>query len=465
MLHHRAPFFAALTAAAALGATLALSSPAQAYDVLAVPCSDAPLTCGIADVSFEKVDALPIEWSFDTGWIPQGSPLQVHLWAGVYANTYVDLAGALRTSWPQAFVLEAPGKLEGGAFGFHYGAEFHAQAMIDINVLGQHFTWVGDIPYVPQFDLQVKADQVFNAWGYAPGVTISGKTNPQTMISVSIGDIVGGSIPGIDGGLELDVAVELQATYTTDRVVISTTDGVPVQGGPLTSEADTSNVLYTNGPNIELDIHPEGTVHYEGVLHLIPAFYVELLGQSWQIPIADIPIGFPITDTDWVFDNKRVHVPLPDLALLDDDLDFGEVEVGQKRLLTYGLWNAGEAKVASTIASTDPSNFQAFDQIVDIDPGATFDASVRFIPQAPGPFEADLLITSNDPNAPVQKVHVKGVGIGVLAGGEEPPPPSTDIDLPSGCGCRTEPRSEGPFGLFAALAVAAIVTRRRRHRA
>src|SRR5437899_2156786 len=83
----------------------------------------------------------------------------------------------------------------------------------------------------------------------------------------------------LDGGFALDVAVELDATYVTERVVVNTTDGKEVAGGSFTTQDGQSSTSYTNGPNIELDIHPEGTVNYDGVVHLIPTFYITLLGN------------------------------------------------------------------------------------------------------------------------------------------------------------------------------------------
>ena len=320
---------------------------AAAYDVLAVPCAAngiASWTCEQGHVAYDKTDSLPIEWSFDTGWVPQGSPLQVHLAAGIYAHTRVSLAGNLQADWPKAFLLTAPGDERGGAIGFRYGAQVIAQGKVDISVAGQHFTWQGDLPYIPNFDFEAWAQQGFPAWGFAPGATVEGETPQQKLASIGIGDIIGGSIPGVDGGFELDVAMALKTTYTNERIVIDTTaDGLPVKGGPILSEDGETNCSYAGGPYIELDVHPEGTLDYEGVLHLIPSFYISVLGKDWNIPIADIPISFPITKVDWVFDSQRVHYPLPDLYLSRREIDFGTVEVGQKRLAPLPLANKGEA--------------------------------------------------------------------------------------------------------------------------
>jgi MYXO-CTERM domain-containing protein len=449
--------------ASALASVAALVVPARAlaYDVLAAPCLDSPLTCGSGAVTFTKVDALPIQWNFDTGWVPQGSPVQVHVWADVWANTHVTLAGALETSWPAVMTLEAPGKKEGGDFGFHYGADFGAQGKVQISVLGQNYSWTGDIPYVPQFDLEVKADQVFDAWGYAPGVKIGGVTMPQQIASVGLSSIIGGSIPGIDGGFALDVAVELDATYVTERVVVNTTDGKEVGGGPFTTQDGQSSTSYINGPSIELDVHPEGTVNYDGVVHLIPTFYVTLLGKKWQIPIVDIPIAFPITKTDWIFDAQRVHFPLPDLALVEDEIDFGEVEVGQKKLMPYQLWNAGEAVAAAAMSSSNPAIFPVYDTSTNVDPGATNQVAVRFIPEKAGVFTAQLLVASNDPNAPMQTLLLKGTGKGLPM--EPPAMDGPQVGDPSGCGCRTA-GEEGRGAPLPALALAAALGLARRRR-
>lgn len=426
LLSSRRVFPAALLALAAF----AFPRSASAENV-AIGCDADPDWCKIAPISYSRSDSLPIEWAFDTGWVPANSPLQLHLWAGVYATTRVSLEGSLETTWPEALVLRTPGKPEGGLLGYHYGVELGAQAKIKVTVAGKDYEWTGDVPYVPQVDFQIEGQQIFDAWGFDPGVTLSSKTEPVTIIQVGVGDIVGGSIPGIDGGIEVDLAMELAATYKTQRLVIETTDGEPVSGGDITTQDGESSTKYLNGPAIDLDVHPEGTVDYDGVIHLIPAFWVELLGQNWNIPIVDIPIAFPITQTKWVFDKQRVHVPLPDVVLSVDEIDFGDVEVGQKSMVGFGVWNAGEARAKVTFVSSSPDLFPAWDMSADVETGITFDSAVRFIPTKNGPFEGTLFIASNDPSDPVQMIKLKGVGFG------GPDDASLqDITQESGCACR-----------------------------
>lgn len=453
--------FQVVAGALALSAVTLAASPALAYDSLAAPCKVDPQTCEIAPIAFYRKDALPIEWSFDTGWVPQNSPLQLHLWAGIYANTHVSLTGQLETSWPDALILKTPGDPGGGNVGFHYGVEIGAQGKVEIEVAGQKYSWTGDIPYFPQFDFQVEADTSFDAWGFPPGATASGKTAQQTLAQVGISDIIGGSIPGIDGGFELDVAMELQATYATTQIVLETTEGKPVKGGPIQSDDGVSSMEYLGGPSVEVDVHPEGWLEYDGVLHLIPAFYVDLLGQTWQIPIADIPISFPITKNDWVFDKQRVHVPLPDLVVSTKEIDFGDVEVGQKNLETYNLWNAGEAGAEVTIVSSNPEAFEAFDLAAAIGATETFDSAIRFVPKTNGEFAATIYVGSNDPSDPVQTILVKGRGYG------GPSLETASVGEEGGCACRAAGAdSEGASAsaLVFAFGVAAAARGRRRGR-
>lgn len=447
-------------AASAFALGVALFPSAARAEVVAVDCDVDPDWCKTAPIAFSHSDTLPIEWSFDTGWVPANSPLQVHLWAGVYATTRVTLKGALETSWPEALLLRAPGNPDGGLLSYHYGVELGAQAQLHVKIAGIPYDWVGDIPYIPQIDFQVEGEQGFDAWGWNPGATLSSKTQPQTIIEVGLSDII--SIPSVfvDGGLKVDVQMELAATYTTERIVVEGAEGKGVKGGDITEPDGETKAEYLNGPSIDLDVHPEGNIDYDGIIHLIPGMWVEILGQNFAFDIADIPITFPITQTTWSFPKQRVHVPLPDLVLPKTEIDFGEVEVGQKSLESFSLWNAGEARAKVTIVSSNAELFPAWDPSLDIDPGVTADTAVRFMPRKNGPFEATLFIASNDPNDPVQEILLKGVGFG------GPVAPSQDISQESGCACRaagSDAPTPAPTGL-ALTALAGVVALVRRNR-
>ena len=143
------------------------------------------------------------------------------------------------------------------------------------------------------------------------------------------------------------------------------------------------------------------------------------------------------------------------------------MEIGQKSLISYSLWNAGEARVAAMISSSDPELFPPWDTQVDIDPTVTVDSAVRFIPTKPGLFTAHLVVASNDPSDPLQIIELRG-HVRRLAYDfpaiEEEEEKTTTPDEVAGCGCRTasdHDSSQGGLGA-AGLAVAVALLRRRR---
>ncbi|WP_437958675.1 choice-of-anchor D domain-containing protein [Sorangium sp. So ce119] len=441
--------------------TLLAPAAASAYDSLAAPCPDDPLFCRRGPVAFQRRDAIPLELDFETGWIPPSSPLQLSLRAAVYANTEVSLSGALEASWPEALSLAAPGDPGGGVFACDYGLDVSAQGRVSISVLGQDFDWTGDIPYVPQIDFQVHTRDKFDAWGWDPGVTLASSTDVQRLASVSLADIIG-SIPGIDGRFELDVAMDVTARYATHRVAVETLDQATVSGGDITPEQRASSTEYLGGPSVELNVRPEGSVRYEGTLHLIPAFGVSLLGREWSIPIADIPLAFPLTEQAWRFESERVHVPLPDLALDKQEIDFGTVEVGQANAELVTLSNVGEALLDVAVTAGDAESFELADAALEIDGETATDFAIRFAPKAAGEFTATVLLASNDPDAPEQAIFVRGVGVDRP---EEPPDSGEPAAQDGGCACRAAAGAQGGGAWAAAgLSLAALAGGLRRRR-
>ncbi len=329
--------FRSLIIGAALGASLSAAPLARAQDggapdaaplldagadgsvspgaILAYYCGGADLECTIAGpLEYAKTIQLPFAFDWDTNWIPNGSPLQVRFYVKMPAETTVELDGQLQTTWPQSMTLATPGGSR-GFLGFDYGLEVGAKARIDANVAGIPIKWSGDIPYVPQIDFHMKGATLFTPWAFAPnGAKASAFTKSFTLFDVNLLGLAGVPSQISKGGVSLDVKGELSATYTTDRIQIDPagTNELPVQ-----SASGTAYRAFPGGAFVEYDVWPEGTVHYDGTLHLIPAFFIEVLGKKFSIPITDFPLSMPIGDQAFVFDPVRVHVPLPDIEELE----------------------------------------------------------------------------------------------------------------------------------------------------
>jgi MYXO-CTERM domain-containing protein len=299
-----------------------------------------------------------------------------------------------------------------------------------------------------------------------------------TLAQVDVTSFIGIDIPGLSGGFELDVAMDLDATYRTDQIRVFEPDGMLVAGGAITNESTpVTSAIFLGGPNVEYDVQPVGTVVYDGTLHLIPAFYIETIGPDFSIPIADIPIPFSIEQKDWEFEKARVHVPLPDIALPSDDempsgggefptpvseiLDFGDVWVGTSKPLAVEVHNFGEAKLVSSVTPSDPALVAATNELT-VGPGAKASVVVNFEPTAAGQFAGTITLESNDPDEPSRTVEVRGNAVEQAVPGEEPPPAS-EPEEDDGCNCEAAgaPSSSGSAAwLLAGLAL--VVGRRRR---
>ena len=453
--------------------TLGFAKSAQAAET-ALRCSPEQTRCETADITFSKTKALPIQGGFDTGWVPANSPLQVHLFAQLYAETAVDLGGRLETTWPEALTLATPGTPGAGALGIHYGVDIGAEAMVSIDVLGQTFNWSGDIPFVPQFDFQVDADTTFDPWAF-DGVSVSGTTLSQTLAEVDVTSFIGVDIPGLSGGFRLDTYIELTATYRTTQIDLLHTPGsAAVSGGPIVAETDTSLAGYAGGPSADFIVQPVGEVLYEGTLHLVPTFYIETVGPDFSIPIADIPIPFEFEDKDFVFDPVTVHVPLPDIAVVElhgEDnptqpliIDLGTVPLGETRSEPLPVRNDGEENLTGEATSEDAA-FVVEGANFSIDAGAaTADLAVSFTAVTAGAFETTITLASNDPDEPTRTIEVRALvedpdgGGGSGGGGEN----GLD-DEDDGCDCRSASSQSGAPGLLGlTLAFGLVLARRRR---
>ncbi|NUO53955.1 MAG: choice-of-anchor D domain-containing protein [Polyangiaceae bacterium] len=456
---------------------LVLSAPAVAFaEEVATPCDPDALTCQSGPVAFSKEIELPIAFGFDTGWVPNGSPLQVHLFANLYANSFVNLAGELETKWPESLTLEAVPKPGAGALGIHYGVDVGAEAHVEVEVLGQTYQWTGPIPYVPQIDFQVENETAFDPWAF-DGVTVGGSTMQATLIQVDVTSFIGIDIPGLSGGFELDVAMDLDATYRTDQIRVFEPDGMIVAGGAITANQPLTSSIFLGGPSADFDVQPVGTVVYDGTLHLIPAFFIDTIGPDFSIPIADIPIPFSIEQKDWQFDKASVHVPLPDIALPSDDevpmgggefptpvtevLDFGDVWVGTSKPLAIEIHNFGEAKLVSDVTASDAALVTATNELT-VAPGAKASVVVNFEPTVAGQLVGTITFASNDPDEPSRTVEVHGNAVEQAVEGEEPPAVD-EPDEDDGCNCEAagSPSSSGSAAwLLAGLAL--VLGRRRR---
>src|SRR5262245_10099107 len=114
----------------AVFAALGLASPALAQ----CPASPDPLAdqCHAAPVDFMHVDRALPSIMLDSGWVPAGSPIQVHFAFYLMAETTVDLGANVVTAWPttppmRAVGITVPGRAGAGRLSMAYGFEIVAE--------------------------------------------------------------------------------------------------------------------------------------------------------------------------------------------------------------------------------------------------------------------------------------------------------------------------------------------------
>lgn len=456
--------------------------------LLAEPCAvdGDPWRCMAAGpLLYNKKVQLPIAFDWDTGWIPGGSPVQVRFFVKLPAYTRVSMQGYMAAYWPDPITIQVEGMRKTGVVEFDYGLEVGAKARLDVSVLGQHFGWEGNIPYIPQVDFHVKDAKGFDPWGWAPGATAQGFTKKVTLLELDITDAII-PIPGIGGGIALDVQGELGVNYTNKRIVVTPSND------DITGPDQETRHTWEQGAWAEYYIHPEGRLSYTGTLHLIPSLFVEILSKKFSIPLTDFPYSLELANQDWAFDPQLVHVPLPDVRSPDMAAqEAGKVVIGDQGLLSIRVPNVGEA-IAHLVPKSSSNAFTVLTNYVDVQPGEEGEILVRFSPSLVGTSSAILEVETNDPDTPMLFIKMTGEG---EAAPEEPEeeepeakpdsgkkPPKKDAGVPDeeedsdevatqavatdsgACGCRAAGASEAPtsIGFVAPLFAFAAALRLRR---
>lgn len=438
-------------------------------------------------MAYKKKVELPIAFDWDTGWIPDGSALQVRLYAKLPAYSLVEMQGGVFATWPNSITIEPFGLRGTGKLQFDYGLQIGAKAKFSVSVLGKDYGWEGDIPFVPKVDFHVAGYRGFDPWAWEPGVLASGYTPKLTLFTIDITDAFI-PIPGIGGGISLDVQGELGVRYTTKRIVVQPTNGTVTTevDKDVTGPDQVATHKWQQGAWGEYLIHPEGTMEYGGIIHLIPSFYIEILTKKFSIPIYDFEYGIDIDKQDWVFEDQLVHIPLPDVrAPVENRFVTGDVTLGEFQVIEIPISNIGEA-IARLDAEVDHPSFKLMDTFAEIEPGKDTKIRVRYAPSKLGVTEGKLKITSNDPDQPEFVFDLEGNAVAPPPDPDPPPgtkpnkPPANtggsgstpEEETPSGslnrnaqssddggCGCRTAPSSPGGWSL-APLFLASLLLRR-----
>lgn len=430
--------------------------------------------CHTGDLDWFYRDAFFDDVDFDTGWVPGGSPLQLRFQFFLGGSTEVEMGGTAVTSWPPPLNLQVPGRPETGRFSVDYGMEIHVFLRFDVRVAGIRYRFEQElpIPFIPS-DLRLADEVIFDPM-VLPGadprpIMVADSTGRIELFTVGLGSFI--PIPGIDGGLAVDVTGGLEGFYGSDLLVVN--DALPIDTELGETVVGPDEGVLGFGAAKDMFIHPEGTLDYTGLLTFFPTLFIDVLGSRFDFTIAEIPVDILDLSSNVVFDDALNHVPLPDIEVETTMLDLGEVMVGDEAEQLLRVRNVGEATLM--VSLRDPASpFSLGALELAIPPSSTGTLAVRFAPESPEPAATMLFLATNDPDESLLLVRIGGVGTE-----PPPPPPMMDASVPDtgmpmadagrvgpvtdgGCGCHVPGTNSSDAPMTLLVLGAWVLTRRLR---
>lgn len=421
-----------------------------------------------SDRLFDTID-------LDSGWVPSGSPLQIRLGFHLAGETQIDMMGTTYAFWQPALSILPIGLTGGGRVSVDYGLEIIAQIQVDLGAIGVPggVRRVFDIPLggIPR-DLRLANEAFFDPFVLPNAdprpINLSDTTETIDVASISLGSII--SVPGVDGGFSLGLHGRLDAGYRGDRIDVIRRE---VPGDPALAITEHEGDAIVPAPSAtgygaseDVAIDPVGTITYTGSLVAEPTFFVEFLGRRFDFTIASIPVPIVDEESNPDFLPAEIHIPLPDVVVEDDRLEFGVVEVGDRETLNVTFRNEGEAELRITPRMPD-SPFDVATDVIVLPPRSERQVVVGFAPTRDGSVNQLLAFDTNDPDRPLVTVRATGEGLivpmpdaGPILG--DAGPMSAPGISGGACGCTAAGAGEhgAPVAALGLLLVALLARRR-----
>jgi MYXO-CTERM domain-containing protein len=342
------------------------------------------------------------------------------------------------------------------AFGMKLTYDYNAEDLIDY-IPGSEWNYLG------------KGATTFPSWGYD---LASLKVDAPALADAQLFSIPFPSIAGSDP-LTGTIAINATTKPTFSYQTLSAT----LEGGKIASKGGSYKIPTTDADYLDIPTTVAGEISYTGSLLIRPSVTITKIG-SFSLPFplvldissagVDLPYASePRKGIEVSFPPTTFHIPLPNLKALHS-LDLGSVKVGETAKKNADMTNTGEMNAVFTAKSSDPQ-FTVVTSKQTAPSKGKLPFEVVFTPANPGVQNADITITSNDPNEPVQVMKVTGIGSDVPAPAATDGEPDDDDfkrgPHESGCGCKTvaDTTTHGGYAaLGIALGFAALGLRRRR---
>ena len=392
---------------------------------------------GNADLSYN--DTAFQAMTGDTGWVPSGSVAQLRITGRLAGQTTVAMGLQPTLCWPSQAQVTAPGVAGTGMLDYAYGGELHLYGQIHTSVLGEQIDWSGEIP-VPLLptDLMLANTAAFDpallSGAAIDHVSASDTTSPITVLSTDvIGDYI--DIPGISGGLQLNVTGAMTTSYHTTDISLGT--------AAISQDGANASVSMPAGASLDLPVVAHGVVTYAPSLIFSIAFDVKILGiRVVNYTLASVAMPLPTIDDNITLSADAAHIALPKLAPLAG----ARVDFASGTSQSLALQNVGEAALMID-ASSLPAGITVAP--MTIAPGQTGNLVIAATPDALAGGTVEIVVGTNDPSQPTMSITL-GTDIGGTSSG------SDSSEAAGGC------NAGRGAGLPLGLALLALAFRRRR---
>jgi MYXO-CTERM domain-containing protein len=235
----------------------------------------------------------------DTGWLPADESIQVRF--------IIELGDTFAAELPGDAVLDGSqlsfdGEQDAGSFMMNVGPEVQCLLRLDLDVPGVGpVEWEGEIPYTPNFDFRFDDET-----SYTPFLLQGSPDRPASLqdevpqyrlIEVDLaGSVI--PVPGISGGIAVDVAGLMNATLQGDRIAVDqleiTQEGQSIQPDLPASGGWQEQCSY------------DATLGVSGTLYFYPTVFVEILLSEYELAEFEIPVDVPEVQDDWSFDPEDI---------------------------------------------------------------------------------------------------------------------------------------------------------------
>lgn len=372
----------------------------------------------------------------DSDWLPADSPIAVRFQIVADGGASAEMEGVGTLTWPDGLNLALTGEPETGWLGLD--AALSAVTSVRFDLYGWEYESELD-----RRDITVSGETTFSPFlldGASPDVATISTVGVSTEVISYEYEVFAGVSLGFNAGL----------TPTSN----TTLSGVAWWLGDdrIAAEGETAVVDATGEPSLELAA--TFMSEWQSQLDLVLTPEVEVcipIYGCFSVASFDVPLTLASDDLEEGFPELALSFPLPVIGTEIETYSFGEVEVGQIADLSLSIADLGLMDLEGEAGIIGSPYFTAFPSTILCAPGTSDGIVITFAPESEGLFEGAIVLSTNDPYAPVVEIPITGTG--VLAQ-DDAVDDIKVIESEVGCGCATGRRvSVGWLGLVLAVAL------------